>query len=82
LQGSLGMGKTDGIGTPAGEGPLSASSSTTVVATAGPTGSTPKGGANDVFFNNDSGRCWTYRQHPRGPAINVLLQVVIIVSIF
>jgi hypothetical protein len=42
----------------------------------------PRGHANDVFFNNGSGRCWTYRQHPRGPAINVLLQVFAIASIF
>jgi hypothetical protein len=27
----------------------------------------PRGGTIDVFFNIGGGRCWTRRQHPKGP---------------
>jgi hypothetical protein len=47
------------------------SSSTLVVSTTGPTGSTPKGLAIDIFFNFSGGRCWTRQQHPKRPTINV-----------
>jgi hypothetical protein len=40
-------------------GPPLTPSLTSVVATAGLTGSTPKGPTIDVFFNFGGGRCWT-----------------------
>jgi hypothetical protein len=42
------------------------SPSTTVVAAAGLTGSTPMGPAIYVSIDNGGGRCQTYRQHPLG----------------
>jgi hypothetical protein len=53
------------------QGGSPSTSSTSVVATAGPIGSTPRGPAIDVF-NFDGVRCRTCRKHPpRGSAIDV-----------
>jgi hypothetical protein len=59
------------------------SPTTTMVAAVGLTCSTPMGSAINVSFNNGGGRCRSYRQHPlRGTAIDVLLHVVAVASIF
>jgi hypothetical protein len=52
--------------------------STSVVAAVGPTGSTPRGPAIDVFFNLGGGRYRTHQQHPLGgsPSTSSLTSVV------
>jgi hypothetical protein len=45
-------------------------SPTSVVATAGPTASTPRGPTIDVS-NSDGGRCWTCQQQPSGARYRV-----------
>jgi hypothetical protein len=55
---------------PAPLGGPPSTSSTSVVAAAGPAASTPRGPTIDIF-NFGGGRCRTCRQHPQGATINV-----------
>jgi hypothetical protein len=56
-------------------GPPSTSSSTSVVAAAGPARSTPKGATMYVYFNFGDDRCWTRWQHPQGSHHQRLVQL-------
>jgi hypothetical protein len=47
------------------------SSSTSVVAAAGPAGSTPRGAAIDVILSFGGGHCRTRRQHPQGGPLSM-----------
>jgi hypothetical protein len=58
------------------------SSSTSMVAAAETSGSTTQGGTINILLNYGGGRCRSSRSTPRGPAIDVWLNLVPVASIF